>query len=83
VHFSPCDLSPSSVLYKEAQELISLCFVSAQIVHCPRYCNRSAHELARLSLEWDPDQSHVWLDPLPRFVSDILVCDSAEPVVNE
>ena len=77
------DLSPASVLYKEAGELISLCFVSVQIVYCPRSCNRSAHELERLSLDWDPDQPHVWLDPLPSFVSDILVRDSAEPGVNE
>jgi hypothetical protein len=45
------DLSRASVLYKEVGELISLCFVSVQIVYCPRSCNRSAHELARLSLD--------------------------------
>jgi hypothetical protein len=43
----------------------------------------SAHDLARLSLDWDLDQPHVWLDPLLSFVSDILVCDQAEPSVHE
>jgi ribonuclease HI len=77
------DLSPASVLYKEARELILSSFISVQIAYIPRSCNRSAHELARLSLDWDPDQPHVWLDPLPSFVSDILVRDSAEPCVHE
>jgi len=36
-----------------------------------------------LSLDWDSDQPCVWLDPLPSFVSDILVRDLAEPGVNE
>jgi ribonuclease HI len=52
-------LSPASVLYKEERVLISLCFDSIQVSHIPRSCNRSAHELARMSLGWDPDQPHV------------------------
>jgi hypothetical protein len=34
-----CGLSPASVLYKEAWELISTSFVSVQIAHIPRSCN--------------------------------------------
>jgi len=41
------DRSPASVLYKEARELISLCFDSVQVSHISRSCNRSAHERAR------------------------------------
>jgi hypothetical protein len=44
------DLSPASILYKESRELISLCFDSIQVSHIPRSRNRSAHELARMSL---------------------------------
>jgi hypothetical protein len=77
------DLSPASVLYKEARELILLCFILVQMSHIPRSCNKSAHEFTRLSFGWDPDHPHVWLDPLPSFVSDILVRDFAEPHVNE
>jgi ribonuclease HI len=77
------DLSPVSILYKEARELISLCFDSVQVSHIPRSRNRSAHELARMSLGCDPDQPYVWFDPLPSFVYDIVVRDRAEPSVNE
>jgi hypothetical protein len=68
---------------KKQRELISFCFDSVLVSHIPRSCNRSAHELARLSLGRDPDQSHVWLDPLCSFVLDILVRDSTEPFVHE
>jgi hypothetical protein len=51
--------SHQSILYKEVRELISLCFDSVQVSHIPRSCNRSAHELARMSLGWDPNQPHV------------------------
>jgi hypothetical protein len=77
------DLSPASILYKELRELISLCFDYVQVSHIPRSCNRSAYELARMSLGWDPDQPHAWFDPLPSFVSYIVVCDRAESSVNE
>lgn len=77
------DLSPASVLYEEATELISLCFISVQLSRIPRSCNSSAYELARLSLSWDQDHPHIWLDPLPSFVFDILVRDFAEPHGNE
>jgi hypothetical protein len=33
------DLSPASVPYKEARELISTSFISVQIPHIPRSCN--------------------------------------------
>ena len=71
------------VIYREARDLINLCFSSVQFVHVPRSCNRCAHELARLSLGWDPDQPFLWLDPLPSFVIDLVVRDYAEPDVNE
>ena len=77
------DLSPAAVLYKEAKELMSLCFDSVQVSHIPRSCNRSAHDIARLSLGWDLDQPYIWLDPLPSFVYNFVVRDYAEPSVPE
>lgn len=59
------DLCPASVIYREARDLINLCFSSVQFVHVPRSCNRCAHELARLSLGWDPDQP-LLIDPVVR-----------------
>ena len=78
------DRSPASVIYKEARELINLSFGSVNVVHVPRSCNIiCAHELARLGLGWDPDQSYVQPDPLPSFVSNLLVRDIAEPHIIE
>jgi hypothetical protein len=77
------DLSPASVLYKEARELIRLHFASVQVLHISRSCNSCAHDIARLNLSWDPDQPYVWLDPLPSFVYNFVVRDYAEPPVPE
>ena len=59
------DLCPASVLYREARDLIRLCFVSVQVLHVPKSSSKCAHELARLSFGWDPDQKHFWFDPPP------------------
>jgi ribonuclease HI len=77
------DLCLASVIYREARDLIRLLFDFVQSLHIPRSCNRCAHELARLSLGWDPGHPYVWFDPLPSFVTDLVVHDSAEPSVNE
>ena len=58
---------------------MSINFVRVDIVHLPRSCNIGAHDLARIGLNWDPDQSHVWIDdPLPEFVT-LGVRDVNEP----
>jgi hypothetical protein len=77
------DLCPASVLYREASDLIRLCFISVEVLHVPRSSNKCAHELARLSFDWDPDQPHVWFDLLAGFVNGLVVRDSAGPNVNE
>jgi hypothetical protein len=56
------DLCPASVLYREARDLFRLCFISVQVLHVPISSNKCAHELARLSFDWDPYQPHVWFD---------------------
>lgn len=77
------DLSAASVLFREARTLIALRFELVEVMYTPRSCNSCAHELARSSLVRDPDQCFAWQDPLPVFVSVLLVCDLAEPNVNE
>jgi ribonuclease HI len=77
------DQCPASVLYREASDLIRLCFISVQVLHVPRSSNKCAYELARLSFDWDPDEPHVWFDPLPSFVNGLVVRDSAGPNINE
>ena len=48
------------------------------IRNIPRSCNSVAHEIARLDMSWDPGQSVVWLDPLPKFVNILVAHDLAE-----
>jgi hypothetical protein len=67
------DLCPASVLYREARDLIRLCFISVQVLHILRSSNKCAHELARLSFDLEPDQPHVWFDPLSSFVNGSVV----------
>jgi hypothetical protein len=71
------ELCPASVLYREARDLFRSCFISVQVLYVPRSSNKCAHELARLSFYWDPDQPHVWFDLLPSFVNGSVVYDSA------
>jgi hypothetical protein len=77
---SDYDFSAADVLIREAKFLISMNFVHVDVVHAPRSCNSCAHELARVGLSWDPDQSHVWTDPLPEFVYSWVTRASSEPV---
>jgi hypothetical protein len=74
------DFSVAGVLTREAKILISMNFVHVDVVHAPRSCNSCAHELARVGLSWDPDQSHVWTNPLTKFVYSWITRDSSEPV---
>ena len=76
------DFSANGVLFREAKFLMSLNFSRADIVHVPRSCNRGAHDLAHVGLNWDPDQSHVCIDPLPEFVTTLGVRDVNEPLQN-
>ena len=77
---SDYDFSAAGVLIREAKFLISMNFVHVDVVHAPQSCNSCAHELARIGLSWDPNQSHEWTDPLPKFVYSWVTRDSSEPV---
>lgn len=48
-------------------------FVRVDDVHVPCSCNRGAHDLPRISLNWDPDRSHVWTDALSEFITTLEV----------
>ena len=73
---------PGGPLFREARAELRASFPVAHINFRPRSCNMVAHELARLSLSWDPGQSMVWNDPLPGFVTRLVSRDLAEAVVQ-
>ena len=80
---SDYDFLAVGVLIREAKFLISTNFVHVDVVHAPRFCNSCAPELARVGLSWDPDQSHVWTDPLLKFVYSWVTRDSSEPLKSD
>ena len=69
----------NGVLFRKDKFLMSLNFNG---VHVPRSCNRGAHDLAHVGLNWDLDRSHVWIDPLPEFVTTLGARDVNEPPQN-
>jgi len=73
------DLSAGGTLFREAKFLLDTQFISFDVNYVPRSCNVCAHELARCDLLWDPDQSYVWVDPLPEFVIFLAVRDLHDP----
>ena len=72
------DLAPGGVLFKGIRELLADQFRCDCVRNIPRSCNSVAHEIARLGMSWDPGQSVVWLDPLPKFVNILVAHDLAE-----
>jgi hypothetical protein len=66
------DFSASGVLFREAKFLMSMNFFSSRCCSCATLNNRCAHELGRIGLNWDPDRSLVWIDPLPEFVQSLV-----------
>jgi hypothetical protein len=75
------DFSASGVLFREAKFLMSMNFLRVDVVHVPRCSNKCAHELAQICLNWDPDRSHVWIDPLSEFVQDLVSHDVNVPQI--
>ena len=43
------NLAPSGILFRDIRELLYERFVCLHLVHVPRVCNSSAHELAKIS----------------------------------
>jgi len=76
------EASPGGPLFREARAEIRSSFAVSHINFSPCSCNMVTHELARLSLSWDPGQSMVWNDPLPGFVTRLVSRDLAEAVVQ-
>ena len=58
---------------------MSMNFFRVDVVLVPRSINRCAYELAQIGLNWDPDRSHVWIDPLPEFVQSLVSHDVNVP----
>ena len=75
---------PGGPLFREARAELRASFPVAHINFRPRSCNMVAHELAHLSLSWDPGQSMVRHDPSqrPEFVTLFVARDLAESTVK-
>jgi len=73
---------PGGPLFREARAELRASFPVAHINFRPRSCNMVAHELAHLSLSWDPGRSMVRNDPLPEFVLRRVSRDLAEAIVQ-
>ena len=73
---SEYDLAPGGgVFFREAKFLLATMFSSWSVNFVNRSCNSVAHELARFGRGRDPDHPIAWMDPLPNFVTNLLVRD--------
>jgi len=77
------DRASSGVFFREAKFIMATLFSSVEVLHTTRSCNSVAHGLAQVGRSRDLGHPGVWMNPLPTFVNDLLVCDSAEPQVHE
>jgi len=75
------DLASESVLLRGIRELIANQLSCVCVRSVPWSCNVVAHEVAKLSMNWDPGQSDVWLDPFSEFVNSLGARDLAEHIV--
>lgn len=60
--------------------MIHVDFANVKVSFVGRFCNRCAHEIARLGVNWDPSQMSVWADPLLESVKLLVVRDRTEPM---
>lgn len=75
---SASDLAIGGGLFRDIRGMINDNFSCSSIGHVPRSCNSSAHELASMSMSWDPGQFIIWTDPLPEIVTSLAARDLAE-----
>ncbi|PNT71499.1 hypothetical protein BRADI_2g28465v3, partial [Brachypodium distachyon] len=66
------DNSSLGVLLREMKALIQYSFQRCKIEVCPRACNVSAHCLAAFGMCMEQGSYHVWLDPFPDHVKDLV-----------
>lgn len=51
------DLAPAGILFQSIRNLLHDQFYCNSILNISRSCNSSAHEIAKIALNWDPGQS--------------------------
>jgi hypothetical protein len=73
------DLSVGGGLFTEIRSCLQDSFNCLNVCKIPRSCNSCAHDLASLSMSWDPGQFCLWTDPLPEFVTRWAARDLAKP----
>ena len=75
------DLATEGALFRSIRDLLADQFRCDIIRNVPRSCNSVAHEITKVGMCWDPEQSDVWLDLLPEFVNSLVARDLAEQLV--
>lgn len=75
---STYDQLPGGVLFREVKFLFSRQFAYVDVNYIPRSCNGWAHALARMSISWDPDETCIWVDAVPKFEKTLMVYDIDE-----
>lgn len=64
---------------RDAKFHISLDFIDVSVVHCPRECNRPAHELAALGAGQIHGDHMLWLTNYLNTVGRLVAHDLVEP----
>jgi hypothetical protein len=73
------DLAPEGVFYRDMRSFLRLNFISYDVIHVPRSCNKVAHELAALG----SNQSLVrllWPKCVPDDIHVLVASEFDEPV---
>jgi ribonuclease HI len=73
------DRTPEGVIYRDIRAFIRLNFISVSFSHCPRVCNKLAHELATVGVRRH-DVRSLWLESWPDDVNVLVVSMLAESV---
>jgi hypothetical protein len=73
------DLAPEGVLYRDMRSFLNLNFISFDVIHVPRSCNKVAHELAALGSNQGLPRL-VWPECVPDDVHVLVASEFAEPV---
>jgi hypothetical protein len=66
------DYSNLGVLFREIRPVMQSSFHSCKVEVCPWACDISAHCLATYGVGMEQTSCHIWLDPFPGYVKDLV-----------
>lgn len=67
------DLSRQGVLIREPKFQLICNFIDFKVLHCPRTCNRVAHDLASFGAQLERAGVMLWPDSVPACVQTLVV----------